>query len=358
VAAFETAINYLTTPALLLPGVALAVVVGLRARWLFTWRAGGAMAVIALALGALSLRNAHFRALAARPDNVAILVMLAAVTFFVWLALKQAHENDLRMAAGGEPVETPEYREEVLTWPHLVYIELLCTLGVLVVLIVWSLLVRAPLEAPANPAHTPNPIKAPWYFLGLQEMLVYFDPWIAGVLLPLTVVLGLCAIPYLDRNPRGAGYYTLKQRPFAVTVFLLGFVVLWIVPLLIGTFLRGPNWAFFGPFQGWDAQQVGVGDSVNLSELLYVRWLAKPLPESWPLREAGGIVLLVAYFALTPAVLGRTRLRKLREKLGAARYRVLSVLLLLMLLLPVKMLLRWLFEVKYIVSLPELLLSI
>ena len=132
----------------------------------------------------------------------------------------------------------------------------------------------------------------------------------------------------------------------------------WIVPLFIRTFLRGPNWGFFGAFEVWDAQRVDAGDCVNLAELLYVRLLGMPLPESWPLREAGGIVLLTAYFALTPVVLGRTWLRKLRTRLGAGRYRVLSILLLLMLLLPAKMLLRWLFEMKYIVSSPELLLSI
>ena len=70
--------------------------------------------------------------------------------------------------------------DKVHTWPHLVRAEFLCTLFIIVLLIVWSLLVDAPLEEPANPTRTPNPSKAPWYFLGLQEMLVFFDPWHAG----------------------------------------------------------------------------------------------------------------------------------------------------------------------------------
>jgi len=74
--------------------------------------------------------------------------------------------------------------DKIHTWPHLVRMEFLVTLFVLVALTVWALTVDAPLEEPANPTRTPNPSKAPWYFLGLQEMLVFFDPWHAGVVLP------------------------------------------------------------------------------------------------------------------------------------------------------------------------------
>ena len=77
-------------------------------------------------------------------------------------------------------------------------------------LLVWSLLVDAPLEEPANPTRTPNPSKAPWYFLGLQEMLVFFDPWHAGVVLPSFIIIGLMVIPYIDINPKGNGYYTFR----------------------------------------------------------------------------------------------------------------------------------------------------
>ncbi len=72
-----------------------------------------------------------------------------------------------------------------------------------VVLVVWSIGLKAPLEEPANSAMAPNPSKAPWYFLGLQEMLVYFDPWMAGVVLPGLIIVGLMAIPYIDTNPQG-----------------------------------------------------------------------------------------------------------------------------------------------------------
>ena len=94
-------------------------------------------------------------------------------------------------------------------------IELVAAILVTVLLMVWSLTLNAPLEEPSNPNVTMNPAKAPWYFLGLQEMLVYFDPWMAGVVMPTLIIVGLMAIPYIDANPLGNGYYTYKQRKFA-----------------------------------------------------------------------------------------------------------------------------------------------
>ena len=151
----------------------------------------------------------------------------------------------------------------MLVWPDLVYIELICMVLITAGLIAWSLLLQAPLEQPANPVVTPNPAKAPWYFLGLQEMLVFFDASIAGVTLPVLIILGLCAIPYLDVNPRGNGYYTIAERKFAYVIFQFGFLQLWIFLILVGTFLRGPGWAFFGPFEAHDPHLAfGLGSNV------------------------------------------------------------------------------------------------
>ncbi len=120
------------------------------------------------------------------------------------------------------------------------------------ILMVWSITLNAPLEEPANPNLTMNPAKAPWYFLGLQEMLVYFDPWIAGVVMPTLIIIGLMVIPYIDTNPLGSGYYTWKQRKFAIGTFLFGFIILWVSMIIIGTFIRGPGWQWFWPGQTWD----------------------------------------------------------------------------------------------------------
>ena len=92
--------------------------------------------------------------------------------------------------------------DKIHTWPHLVRMEFLVALFVIAALTLWAMMVDAPLEEPANPTRTPNPSKAPWYFLCLQEMLVYFDPWHAGVVLPTLIIVGLMIIPYIDINPK------------------------------------------------------------------------------------------------------------------------------------------------------------
>src|SRR5437879_8944028 len=116
---------------------------------------------------------------------------------------------------------------------------------------VWSITLNAPLEEPANPNLTMNPAKAPWYFLGLQEMLVYFDPWIAGVVMPTLIIVGLMVIPYIDTNPLGSGYYTWKQCKFSIGTFLFGFIVLCIAMIILGTFIRVHGWHSLSVGQTW-----------------------------------------------------------------------------------------------------------
>ena len=225
-------------------------------------------------------------------------------------------------------------------------------------LIVWSILLKAPLEQPANPAATPNPSKAPWYFLGLQEMLVYFDPWLAGVVLPGLIIVGLICIPYIDRNPKGNGYYTFNERKAEIALFLFGFVVLWVSLIVLGTFLRGPNWNFFGPFEFWDIHKLAALTNVNLSEYVWVRALGRGLPTAWYVRELFGIVLVAIYVFALPPLLAKSWLKRYYEKMGAARYYVGVLLFLMMMSLPIKMLARWLFNLKYIVAIPEFFFNI
>jgi hypothetical protein len=246
----------------------------------------------------------------------------------------------------------------VLVFPYLIFIELVVALAYSVVLVLWAIFLKAPLEAPANPTVSPNPSKAPWYFLGLQEMLVYFDPWIAGVLLPTFIIIGLCAIPYIDNDPKTSGYYSFKGRKGPIIAFLFGFWVLWNLLIIMGTFLRGPNWNFFGPFEVWDVHKVVPLLNVNLSELVFIKWLSMGLPKFWLLREMPGILLLLAYFIVTPAILARTLLKGMYKKLDAVRYSVLVMLVLMMASLPIKMYLRWAFNLKYLVSIPEFFFNI
>jgi hypothetical protein len=285
-----------------------------------------------------------------KPDNLPIPLMLGTVAFFTWLALRKAAINDERAEKGQPPAEADESGQRVYTWPDLVFSEFVCMLLVGALLLAWAIFLKAPLEPPASATKTTNPAKAPWYFLALQEMLVYFDPWLAGVVLPGMIVVGLMAIPYLDPNPKGNGYYTFVERKFAVTTFLFGFLILWVVLILYGAFLRGPNWNFFGPFEKWDLHKVVPLTNRDLSEYFWLYGLDKPLPAQWYIREAPGLLLLGAYFGGIPPLLAYTKLRPLFQQLGFLRYNLLMNLLLFMALLPIKMVLRWTINLKYIVA--------
>jgi hypothetical protein len=319
---------------------------------------------LAVLLGAIlvfflfGLTDSNFRQIVAKPDNVPIVALIFLVVFFLWFAMKQARDNDARIDAGEPPGEALDAREKVLVWPDLVYIELIAMVVTLAVLAVWSAALPAPLEEPANPTVSPNPSKAPWYFLGLQEMLVYFDPWIAGVVFPTVILIGFMAIPFIDNNPRGSGYYSFKQRKMAVSIFLFYWIALWIFLILTGTFLRGPNWNFFGPFEVWDIHKVVALNNINISELVYMIWLGRPLPGNILLREAPGLLLVGFYLGVLPLLLARTLMKKICQSLGPARYSIFVIFFLLSISLPVKMYLRWAFNIKYIVSIPEFFFNI
>jgi len=236
-------------------------------------------------------------------------------------------------------------------------------------LIVWAVYLKAPLEQPATPSRIPNPSKAPWYFLGLQEMLVYFDPWYAGVVLPSMVVFGLMAIPFIDFNKKGNGYYTIAERKFSYIVFQFGFLEMWITLIILGTFLRGPNWNFFGPLEFWDPHKVEVLNNVDLSQYFWVNLLGQGLPKAptgsggfteliyilW--RESPGIIVTLLYFVLLPPLMAVTVFRKFFVHMGFVRYMLMANLLLFMLSLPLKMVLRWVVNLKYIISIPEYFLN-
>ncbi len=294
------------------------------------------------------------------PDNIPINILVILIAFLTWFPLYKAAENDKRLEKGLEPIEAlPENREKVWAWPNLVYTELFAIIAGTIFLVVWAIIFKAPLEEPANPTWAPNPAKAPWYFLGLQEMLVYFDPWMAGVVLPGLIVVGLIAIPYIDTNPKGNGYYCFEDRKFAITSFLYGWLVLWIYLIIVGTFLRGPNWTFYGPFEYWDFHKVVAEYNVNLSEFLWLKWLNTSMPKNIFVREALGIVLTLAYLVVLPFLSLKTKFGKeLFEKIGSIRYYIVIFLVISMGSLPIKMVLRWLFSLKYIVALPEIELNL
>lgn len=311
-----------------------------------------------------SCLDANFFKIVSKGDNVPIVMMMIALAFFIWLAFRQAAINDERMEKG-EPLIEAGADDKVLVWPDLVYIELICLVLLTAFLVVWAIFLRAPLEQPADPNVAPNPAKAPWYFLGLQEMLVYFDPWLAGVVLPGLIIVGLIAIPYIDKNPWGNGYYTFKQRPFAISTFMFGFGILWIVLIIFGTFLRGPNWNFFGPYEFWDHNKPAALLNVEFHDLFWIQVLGQPLPTegvwyipAYLIREIAGIALVGAYFVLGPIILRVLFFRKLYAQMGFIRFSVMAMLLLVMMLMPIKMVLRWTLNLHYIVGITEWFMNV
>jgi hypothetical protein len=184
----------------------------------------------------------------------------------------------------------------------------------------------------------------------------------AGVVLPTFIVIGLMAIPYIDFNQKGNGYYTFKERPFALIMFLYGFLVLWVVLIVLGTFLRGPNWNFFGPFETWDAHKVDPLNNVNLSDMFWLGLGSTPeqiaKAYGWFVREIPGIILTVLYFVAIPPLMAKTVFRNFFVKMGFLRYMTLMTLILFMTSLPLKMVLRWTLNLKYIVYIPEYFFNI
>jgi menaquinol-cytochrome c reductase cytochrome b/c subunit len=136
-----------------------------------------------------------------------------------------------------------EAQDKVHVWPHLLVVELASILIVTAALTIFSALVRAPLLELADPNKTPNPSKAPWYFLGLQELLTMFHPMVAGVTIPGVALALLALAPFIDKNPS----HDPKDRKFAVSLFTI-FVMLWAVLVIIGSFFRGPGFNFVFPW--------------------------------------------------------------------------------------------------------------
>ncbi|HMS16716.1 MAG TPA: cytochrome C [Planctomycetota bacterium] len=289
------------------------------------------------------------------PDNVPIVLLLLMVPFYTWMAFNMARRNDAliaRLEADPELAKThhrtpfpyqPGWPKTVHVWPHLLKREFLAALIVTALMIVWSICLDAPLEEPANPNLTMNPSKAPWYFLGLQELLVYFDPWIAGVVLPSIILLGLMAIPYIDVNPKGNGYYTWKQRKFAIGTFLFGFFILWVLLVIIGTFIRGPGWLWFNLGETWDHHRVDHQVNRDLHEFFGIQG-------TWPvvlfglgfLAIAGGAVAGVTHLAL------KRYAPDMLKRMSNLQYQVMMQLWVLQAIVVIKIVLRLGFTVKNI----------
>ena len=134
--------------------------------------------------------------------------------------------------------------DKVHTWPHLLAVEFVAALACTAFLFIFSWFVNAPLLQAANVNQTPNPSKAPWYFLGLQELLTMFHPMIAGVTLPGMGLIALILAPYIDKNPSNKP----EDRKFMTSMMTM-FLMFWAVLTIIGSFFRGPGFNFIFPWR-------------------------------------------------------------------------------------------------------------
>ncbi len=136
-----------------------------------------------------------------------------------------------------------EQGDRVNVWPHLLIEEFVAMFILLAGLTLFSTFINAPLRELANPNLTPNPSKAPWYFLGLQELLRYFHPMVAGITIPTFILIGLAAVPYVDRNPSNKP----GDRKIAITLMTILFMFGGVLTI-IGSFFRGPGYNWVWPW--------------------------------------------------------------------------------------------------------------
>lgn len=174
---------------------------------------------------------------------------------------RQTQAGAARAAAG-----TQNPMEKVLVWPYLVRIEFIAALLFLFLLSLMAVFIDAPLAPLANPDVTPNPAKAPWYFLGLQELLLHMDKALAGVIVPGAVLLGLAALPYIDVRRKGTGIWFYSRKGVPITLFSFAYTTVWNVALiLIDEYLPVPG----------EAGAHGIGPIVKY-------WLHNLQRAGWP----------------------------------------------------------------------------
>ncbi len=247
----------------------------------------------------------------------------------------------------------PDY-PRVSTFPNLVWVILLMMLFITVLLWAVSFVANAPLEEMSEWAKTPNPAKAPWYFIGLQELLVYFDPWIAGVMIPNQLITGLILIPYVDVSPTIQGRYAWEGRKFAISVFTFG-AIMWFALIVVGQFLRGPSWQVYWPIIDYDIGGHG--------------WVREGMPlkqgitklKSMSMGAGATLILGYSFFGMVlplviPKMFPKAKLtRALKgylDVLGPIKYFVVQSHILMILGVLGKIILRLGFNVKYILETP------
>jgi len=168
---------------------------------------------------------------------------------------------------------------------------------------------------------------------------------VAGVIMPSLIIVGLMAIPYIDANPLGNGYYTYKQRKFAIWTFIFGFIILWVSMIVIGTLIRGPGWMWFWPGTTWDHNRLIFEVNRDLPDIFGIK---NALLKNLFGLSVIGVYFVGAWYFIHKLVVSTPLSRKIYARMSLLQYSTMMVFLVIMLALPVKILLRLMFTIKYV----------
>ena len=338
--AFKALVDHLASPPWLFT-LALALFLACRgSRRLWTPAAGAALLVAALALAGLGLSDEGLRHRILHPERLPVAVLCVASLALLWLEMRRAHRHGGAAVAGGPPADGPSFSTA----------DAVAATAVGLALVACALVFPPRLGQMADPSTRPDFVKAPWFFVGLQELGHYVHPWVAYGAVPVLLLSGLLGLPWLAGGAAG----TARGR----ALFLLGWLFVWLGPMVVGALLRGPGWRAFGPFEPWETGPAEPPPRA-LSEIFWSRWLGTVEPASWWLRELPGALLLGGYFVLLPLALTRWKATRgvfagTLEALGPWRFYTAALWVLSLLLLPLKMYGRWLLDVGSWIHVPEL----
>ncbi|MEW6034148.1 MAG: menaquinol-cytochrome C reductase [Chloroflexota bacterium] len=180
----------------------------------------------------------------------------------------------MELVKGTSPMVEKGPEDTVMSWPHLLVLEVLAALGTTVLLLFWAWAVHAPLREMANPDITENPAKAPWYFLNLQELLLHMYPALAGVIIPVLVIIALIVVPYIDRDKRDVGIWFASQKGKAIALWSAVYTAIWIPGLIVFDALIGVRTLVGGheALSGWVIPVIVIGGLITLLYYFIRRW--------------------------------------------------------------------------------------
>tara|TARA_Y100000031_G_C8203395_1_gene377402 strand:+ start:321 stop:1067 length:747 start_codon:yes stop_codon:yes gene_type:complete len=203
----------------------------------------------------------------------------------------------MELVKGTSPMVEKGPEDTVMSWPHLMILEVLAALGTTALLLFWSLAAKAPLREIADPDVTENPAKAAWYFLSLQELLLHMHASLAGVIIPVVVIIALMVIPYIDRSKRDIGIWFASKKGRKIALWSAGYTTVCLIGLILfDDFVRVRSLVNEPEIlPGWIIPILVIGGLMVLLYVLIRRW--QPTTREVLIGLFTGFV--VTYFVLT-----------------------------------------------------------